>query len=259
MAERGGVPDSSRHDLRSGRGGTTPAANRFRDDAMLPILSDRHSHPAEEFRKLAVQLETRAHGAGRVSLVVSPLEGEGKTVTAANLALALAEKEGRRVLLLDLDLRRPRIEPFLAEQGRAGLADILREDSTLDAAVQSCRREHLHVLTAGKSSGRSLLRLEPGRMTPLLRRLREEYDWIVGDCPPLLPFAETRALAALAEDVVLVVRAEQTPRASVAEALAVIDEEKLAGVVLNAVPEGHWMHYGYRYAYGNREGGPERS
>jgi len=259
MAERGGGPESSRRELRPGRGGTTTATNRFRDDAMLPMLSDRQAHPAEEFRKVAVQLESRARNAGRVLLVLSPLEGEGKTVTATNLALALAEKEGRRVLLVDLDLRRPRVEPFLLEQGRVGLADILRESATIDGAVQDCRREHLHVLTAGKSAGRSLSRLEPGRMAPLLRRLREEFDWIVGDCPPLLPFAETRALATLAEDIVLVVRAEQTPRSAVAEALAVIDEEKLAGLVLNAVPEGRWMRYGYRYAYRWREQGPAGS
>ena len=259
MVERGGIPDAGRRELRPGRGGTTPAANRFRDDWMLPVLSDRHAPAAEEFRKVVVQLEARAQGGGRVLIVVSPLESEGKTVTATNLALALAEKEGRRVLLLDFDLRRPRVEPFLAEQGRVGLADILREESTLDAAIQACRREHLHVLTAGRASTRSLSRLEPGRMAPLLRRLREDFDWIVGDCPPLLPFAETRALAALAEDVVLVVRAEQTPRSAVAEALAVIDEEKLAGVVLNAVPEGRWMGYGYRYAYASRDDGSERS
>lgn len=257
MNERTGMPERFPREVNSGTPRPTSLVNRFRADRMVVLQQDPHSPAAEEFRKVAVLLRRDGSplGASRTGalMVVSPLEGEGKTITAMNVALALGEEVGRRTLLVDFDLRRPRLEGFLVEGGRPGLADLLRGDVKLAGALQNCPREQLHVLTAGTRPGATTRLLSGERLERLLAALRGQFDFVIGDCPPILPFAESRVLAGLADSALMVARAELTPRTSLAEALSLVEEEKLAGVLLNALPENRWLRYGYRYAYQWRE------
>lgn len=236
-----------------GRTGVTIPVNVFRNDPFLPVRSAPQSHAAEEYRKIIVKLEQassdRSPGPYGCMMVLSPLASEGKSVTAANVALALAADAGRRTLLVDFDLRRPGMERFLVQQKRKGLADVLRGDANLESLVQYCPRERLHVLTAGLAAGAGVGLPGPDRLADLLARLRGSYDSVIGDCPPLLPFAESRTLAGLSDSVLLVARAEVTPRAALAEAVAMLNPAKLLGVVLNAVPSGIGSYYGSGYGY----------
>ncbi len=230
-----------------GRAGVTNL-NRFRKDPYLVLLTARRSHAAEEFRKIVVCLgeeESASAGPSGLLMVLSPLEGEGKTLTALNLALALAQDSERRTLLVDFDFRRPRVEEFLVERGRDGLADALREKGSVEDLIQFCPREKLHVLTAGSSAEQSATLLHSENLKPLLAQLRNSFDIVVGDCPPLLPFAESRALASKGDSVVMVVRAESTPRSALTEAVALLDPQRFRGVVLNAVPANRWLRYRY--------------
>ena len=222
--------------------------NHFRKDPYLVLLTARRSHAAEEFRKIVVCLgeeESPSAGPSGLLMVLSPLEGEGKTVTTLNLALALAQDSERRTLLVDFDVRRPRVEKFLLDRGRDGLADVLREKGSVEDLIQYCPREKLHVLTAGSSAEQSATLLHSENLQPLLAQLRSSFDVVVGDCPPLLPFAESRALASKGDSVVMVVRAESTPRSALTEAVALLDPQRFRGVVLNAVPANRWQRYVY--------------
>ena len=237
--------------LKSGKKGVTVQLNHFRSDPILVVLSESTSMAAEEFRKLVVRLEHSSSpfrkGAAGTFIILSPLEGEGKTLGSVNIALALAEKSARRTLLIDFDLRKPRIEEFLMESGRPGLADALRDQGDVDDLIQYCPREQLHVLTAGTSPEKSVHLLSTGRISTLLTQLKERFDCVVGDCPPLLPFSEGRVLASVADTVMLIARAERTPRSALIEAVSLIEPERLFGVILNAVPSMRWRKYGYGY------------
>jgi len=258
MDPGGGARGTFPRGVGAGRVGPTARENRFRNDPQVVLVHDRHSHAAEEYRKAAVRL-AQAAGARSSPLglvvVVSALEGEGKTLTAMNTALALAEEGERRTLLVDFDLRRPRLDDFLVERGRPGLAEELRGEDGPQERVQYCPAERLFVLAAGVDPERCVTLLTAERIAALLTKLRGAFDCIVGDCPPILPFAESRVLAAMADAVLLVARAEVTPRAALAESLALIDPDRLLGVVLNALPQGRWSRYAYKYAYRWRGGG----
>ena len=133
------------------------------------------------------------------------------------------------------------------ESGRPGLADALRDKGDVDDLIQYCPREQLHVLTAGTLPEKSVHLLSTGRISTLLTRLKERFDCVVGDCPPLLPFSEGRVLASVADTVMLIARAERTPRSALIEAVSLIEPERLFGVILNAVPSMRWRKYGYGY------------
>lgn len=238
------------------RGTGVILVNRFRPDPLVVLLEAPHSAAAEEYRKVLAGGLGPGEGASAGTLaVVSALPGEGKSLTAVNLALALAEHFPRKVLLVDFDLRRPSLEGFLVEKRRRGLADVLSGTVKLEEAIQNCAREKLSVVTAGWKRETAAQELEPRVVSRLLGRLRERFEIVVADCPPLLPFAESRHLARVAEHVLLVARAEVTPRSALQEAVELVDPDRLIGVLLNAMPARRWERYGYRYAYRWREEG----
>jgi capsular exopolysaccharide synthesis family protein len=222
--------------------------NRFRSNPRVVMLAAPNSAAAEEYRKVVVGSSATKPVRGTLA-VLSPLEGEGKTLTSVNLALALAERHPRKVLLVDFDLRRPSIEGFLADRSRPGLAELLRGSERLSDVLQNCPREHLSVLSAGRRPETAVRLLDSGRIAVLLATMVERFDVVVADCPPLLPFAESRSVAAAVNWAVLVARAEVTPRSALQEALELISPDRLIGVLLNAMPSHRWERYGYRYAY----------
>ena len=253
MSEGKGMRGRFPRQVESGSPGVTILVNRFREEEQIVLQQAPHSHAAEEFRKVAVLLRREGSPLGEARsgclMIVSPLEGEGKTLTAMNVALALGEETARRTLLVDFDLRRPQLETHLVETGRPGLADLLRGEVNLGEALQNCPREGIHVLTAGTRPDNATRLLNGERIERLLQALRQGFNIVVGDCPPVLPFAETRLLAGLSDAVLMVARAEATPRAALVEAVGLIDGGKLAGVVLNAIPDNRWLRYGYGYGY----------
>ena len=225
-----------------------------------PIIGGRHTHGhrAEAYRKIRTSLQfvdvDRAH---KVLLVTSSVPAEGKSVTACNLALSLAET-GRRVLLIDADLRRPRAARYLGLPGGAGLTSVLLNQSSHTAAVQSWGLTPFWVLASGAIPPNPSEMLGSQHMHKLLADLRDEYDVILVDAPPVLPVADALAIAPACDGAILVVRYGRTRRDQVTQTAAALRkaEVDVLGTVLNRAPRRGRDSYYYEQYTSERDGDP---
>ncbi|HET9481604.1 MAG TPA: AAA family ATPase [Candidatus Polarisedimenticolia bacterium] len=227
-------------------------------DEVLVSLFDQAGLAGEQFRKLQARLRAlkNATGGSLTTIVVtSPLMGEGKTACAANLAVALSGEPDRRVLLLDCDVRKPRVHAFLEQAPRRGLLDLLEGRCKFSEAVMTMPGGTLDVVTlpapsAGNGARPHSLPIE--QLKVLLGSLKKNYEFIICDSPPLLPTADAGALADICDGTIMVIRAGATPRPAAARALASINKQKLIGFLLNGVLESRMGSYYYKY-YGEDE------
>ena len=184
-------------------------------------------------------------------MVTSALPGEGKTFTAANLALSIAMELEDRVLLVDGDVAHPRLLELLGVRESPGLLDLLsRPDAALEDAVLQTNLDRLMLLPAGSHQRRATELLASDRMAHLMDRLamRLPGHIIIFDSPPLLPTTEARVLATYAGQIVMVVAADSTSRQAVEEALATIERCECVMMMLNkADSSGGASSYGYGY------------
>jgi capsular exopolysaccharide synthesis family protein len=208
----------------------------------LVVLGAPGSAAAEQYRVLHQRLlQLAARRPLRVVAVTSAARGEGRTTTAANLALTAAQ-EGRSTLLVEADLRRPSLARLLGLAPRAGLAEVL--DGTAELGQAVVRVGPLAVLCAGEAREADVTRRP--RAATLLEQLRSAWDLVVLDAPPALAFADGDRIAAGADAALLVVRAGSTPREVVRLALEALGD-RAAGIVLNdvdvdAVAHGRWIY-----------------
>jgi capsular exopolysaccharide synthesis family protein len=215
------------------------------DDSMLP--SSR-----EQYRRLAASLhQAQRTSKTKVVMVASAVGGEGKTLTAANLALTLSESYLRNVLLVDGDLRRPSLHTVFQVDGNPGLSDglIAADEPKLPLHRLSPR---LTILPAGRPTSDPIGALTSDRMRLLIDEAREVFDWVIIDTPPVGLLTDAALLSAMADGVVLVVKAGSTPYDMVNRAVDLIGRERLMGVVLNRATEmPHRSNYDYsNYYYG---------
>jgi receptor protein-tyrosine kinase len=223
---------------------------RWKTSEILVSLHDRASLAGEQFRKMGIRIEALNESLGgqlKLILVTSPLMGEGKTVTAANLAISLAREEGRRVALVDCDTRNPRVQGLFDPMPSRGMYEMLAKDASIDDAVMRAEGVPLDVLALPRGPARRLDPMPMERLKGVFARLRERYDLVICDAPPVLPVADTAALARQSDGVIVVVRSGRTPRQAVSRTLAGIDRNKLIGFVLNAVSERSVASYYYPY------------
>ncbi|WP_242335826.1 MULTISPECIES: CpsD/CapB family tyrosine-protein kinase [Anaeromyxobacter] len=221
---------------------THPAAA---PEKKLVALAAPDSPAADQYRVLYQRLaRLAARRAMRVVAVTSASRGEGRTTTAANLALTAAQ-EGRAVVLVDADLRRPSVASLFGLAPRAGVAEVL--DGTAELSQAIVRVGMLSVLCAGEVRD-PVAAIRHPRTAALVEQLRAAYDLVVLDAPPALAFADGERLAGAADAAVLVVRAGATPRQVVRLALESLGD-RAAGVVLNdvdpeSVAHGRWLYGG---------------
>jgi capsular exopolysaccharide synthesis family protein len=213
---------------------------------------DREMMPAsrEQYRRLAAALhQTQGVTGLKVVLVVSAVAGEGKTLTAANLALTFSESYQRRVLLIDGDLRRPSLEPLFKITSGAGLNEGLtapvEETMTLRPITP-----RLMVLPAGQATADPIAGLTGDRMRRLVEEARAAFDWIILDTPPVGLLPDASLLASMADGAVFVVRAESTHYDLVQRAIHALGRERILGVVLNRAAMTGNGYYSYQYGYG---------
>jgi polysaccharide biosynthesis transport protein len=217
-------------------------------DAVVSIV-DPKSVPAEQYQILATRFRRIAKPTGGlVVMVTSSAGGEGKTLTSVNLAASLATS-GAKVLLIDADLRRPRVHDYLGlrathDQGLAGLM----QDPSGDISKYALKVGGLTVLPGKSAVLNPLHLLASSAVPPVIERLRSQFQFIVIDSPPMLPLADGMVLGGLADRVVVVVRARQTTFAVLQRAIESLDSAKLAGVILNDVDMKH-SRYAYVYRY----------
>jgi polysaccharide biosynthesis transport protein len=232
---------SSPPDSPIGRYGETDSDPTGRLDDCLVSLVRPTSFQAEQYRALRFMIEQR-HAASGLSIVAvsSPGTGEGKTTTTINLAGALAQSPGVRVLLVDADLRHSSMAECLGLRDRhlAGLAEaILNPSLTLDQVVIRYPNFNLHVLPAGRSRGRPYEFFGSLRFRDLLSSARQLYDYVILDTPPLIPVPDSRVIATLVDGVLIVVAAHKTSQKVLTETLTISDPSKILGLVFNGDEE----------------------
>ena len=230
--------------------------------AMAVTLAHPMSHAAEAYRQLRTSLQFVNLGENRQAvLVTSPSAAEGKTTTAVNLAVALAQSE-KQVVLVDADLRRPRIHEYFGLDREFGLTTVLLGEARLQDALQRLDNlPNLRVLPSGPIPPNPAEVLANPKMADLLENLREA-DAVIVDSPPTLPVADAQAIASRVDAVLLVTQAGVTTTKAVVRALELLAQvgAPMGGLLINAVPDNRrgWYnyyygpYYGYRYRNGQR-------
>jgi tyrosine-protein kinase len=193
----------------------------------------------------------RAESGLHVLGITSPGPGDGKTVTTLNLAGALGQSSGARVLVIDADLRKPSVAEYLGLNLRLpGLADALADPSyALAGVVRRLEGFNLSVLPAGKPQIAPYELLNSPRIDGLLKEARSHFDCVLIDTPPCVPMPDCRLIERWVDGFLVVVGAHRTPRKLLAEALAAIDIAKVAAVVFNADDRPASGYYGSYGAY----------
>jgi len=204
-------------------------------DGNVVTLTAPASVAADQFRTLYFRLE-RLKQVRPLKLVAitSAISGEGKTVTAVNLALAAARAgPDRRVLLLDADLRRGRVAEMLGIRRSPGLKELLAGEAEIRDAVRRFQGERLAVVPCGAVAEEPTGALASPAMRALLERVRGHFDEVYLDVPPVLPFADAAIVGGLADGVLLVIRASHTPARHVHQAVETLAGAPIVGCVLN--------------------------
>ncbi len=218
----------------------------------LIVHQDATSPRAESFRTLRTNLQFLDAGRTERSFVItSSIQSEGKSTTAANLAITLADA-GARVLLVGADLRRPKAGKYLGIESAVGLTDVLIGRVDLETAVQRWGRSELFVLPAGAIPPNPSELLGSSLMESLIARLDSEFDIVLYDAPPLLPVTDAAVLARLVGGTVLIVAAGRAHGPQVESAIQALETvgAPLSGVVLTMLPSKGPDAYGYgRYGY----------
>lgn len=224
----------------------------FDQDAMKkPLLTQAkaQSPRAESFRQLRTNLQfANVSGKAASVLVTSSLPGEGKSTTAANLAISVAQA-GRTVCLVDADLRRPMVNEYLGLDRNAGLTTALVGNADVNDLLQPWGHDSLYVLTSGAIPPNPSELLGSDEMKMLIERLEQAFDIVIVDAPPLLPVTDAAVLSRHVGGVVVVVGAFKTKQHDLDKSLKALEmvEANILGVVLNRLPVKGPDAYAYAY------------
>lgn len=203
----------------------------------------------EQYRHLAAVMHHAQKASNvRSVMVTSALPAEGKTLTATNLALTLSESYQRRVLLIDADLRRPRMREMFALSPTEGLTDSLALTRDGKLPVHQITPT-LWVLTAGRVVPDPMSLLVSPAMKQLIDDAKDSFDWVVVDTPPVGLLSDANLLAAMIDTTLLVVSARSTPYPMVQRAAQAVGTSRILGVVLNRAEKSGVTAYGY---YGSK-------
>ena len=201
------------------------------------VNTTEHTVAVEQYRRVAAVLhEHQAEGKLKSVMITSALPHDGKTLTVVNLALTLSDSYGRRVLVIDADLRWPSLHTILGIKNERGLSEALRQEQGDVALVQV--NERLSALTAGRPGPTPLAGLSSQRMADLLQQCAANFDWVLVDSPPVGVLPDAQVLARLVGGVIMVIGAGSTPAAAVERAIAELGgPEPIIGTILNRVDE----------------------
>jgi capsular exopolysaccharide synthesis family protein len=216
-----------------------------------PLLTDLGSFAprTEAFRVLRTNLQfLDLDRQPRCLVISSALQGEGKTMASTNLAIALAQT-GRRTLLIDGDLRRPRVAGQLGLDAAVGLTTVLVGNTDVQDAIQVHEDSGLHFLASGAKPPNPTEILQSRVTHDLVRELCDSYDMVIIDGPPLLPVADASVLATIADGVILVVHHGKTSRDAVGDAIKRLEQVggRLFGIAVNMIPKRATGGYYYYY------------
>lgn len=217
-------------------------------DERLISLANPKSPIAEQFRTVRTNIEFSSPDADlRTIVVTSPNQAEGKSTITANIAVVFAQ-QGKRVLVIDSDLRKPTVHCIFHMENHIGLSNILTRQAIFEKTVKITKQENLWVLTSGPIPPNPLELLSSRGMSALLEKAKNEYDIIILDSPSVLAVTDAQVLSSLTDGVVLVVSNGKTKIDSAKKTKELLEsvKAKILGVVLNnkKVQENQYYYYG---------------
>ena len=231
---------------------------RAATDSLLIDISRPHEAPMEEFRTLRTRLNhMKSLQPIHTIVVTSPSPAEGKSLSAANLALAESHLAGNSTLLADFDFRRPIIHTMFGVNRSPGITDYLLGKAPLSKCIKKIAGTTLYVMPAGEAVINPLELLNLRDVKLLMDRLPSIFDWVILDSPPLLFAADANLLSTLCHGILLVVRIGQTTIDSVTRAMQSLCNNNVLGIVVNGARRGElYSKYTYYHSYYTpREGG----
>ena len=226
------------------------AQREWRPEAatMLFMNGDDSARGTEEFRTLRSRLyHLREKMTLKKILVTSALPREGKSFTSSNLAQVVVRQHGRRALLIDADLRAPRLHQMLGTTSDPGLSDYLTGKSDEFSIMQRGPLENLFFIPSGTGVADPAELVGNGRLKLLLQRVEPLFDWIIIDSPPAVPVSDASVLAKACDGVLMVVRSNSTPVDLARRARQEFPDEMLIGAVLNGTSEDALPYARYYY------------
>ncbi len=239
---RSGLPRDSDFPVRLEDLASRCQSAEWKPDAQRMLSFDlRGTNPVglEEFRTLRSRLyQMRQRQTLSRLLITSALPGEGKTFVSANLAQVFVRQRGRKVLLVDCDLRLSRLHEVLGAPSKPGVTDYLKGDANEFEIVQKGPLENLYFIPGGRSISNPADLLAGNRLALLLDRLGPMFDWVIVDTPPAVPIADASIIANLCHGVLIVISSGSTPFDLAQKASKEFRQTPVLGTVLNRVPKG---------------------
>ncbi len=256
MDNKGRKPDISKTAIKK----TADIHINGNNDCIVTI-SEHNAPIKEEYKKLKSMLirETKEEFLNTI-MISSAVPGEGKSITAINLAISLAQEIDHSILLVDADLRKPKIHEYLGVQFESGLSNYLRQEINISDLLIKTGIGNLVLLPAGQLVDNPVELLSSVKMSNLIKELKQRYmdRYIIIDTPPILSCAEGIAIGSNVDGVIFVVQEGRAQKKTIIDALDLIKDLNILGVVYNNVSaaslNGHYSsYYQHNYHYRKRE------
>ena len=221
----------------------------------LISIDNPHSIITEQYRILYTKIDDiNEKSGGNIFAITSSIRGEGKTMSALNLAVVMARDFGKKTLLLEGDFKTPSLIRFIKQELQSDLVDVLLSKKHIqhtsipfsDTLIPFAD-DNLSILPAAKSVSNSSGLVSSQSMKALLNVLKEQYDFVLIDTPPILPLSDMNVFAEVVDGIIIVVRAERTPKGALVKALDTLASEKIIGFVLTDVRQSLPKYYQYTY------------
>ena len=222
------------------------------------MLTQQNSVAAERFRRLKTRLVNERQGNERVISITSAAPDEGKSFVSLNLAMAFAA-ENPSTLLIDADLRRPSLQRWLTPTPTIGLTELLTDQIELEHVLFPTKNSRVTVLPAGGTPTDPTALLSSKKFNALMADLRQQYEWILIDTPPVVLFSDADAVGAACDGALLVVRSGRTPKPMFKQAVKSLTSAPILGTVINDVTfnlpdrQSHYSSYYHWYYYEDRK------
>lgn len=213
----------------------------------LPVMHDKFPMIPEPYRVLYTKLEEISlRQSCNTYAITSAIPTEGKTVTSLNLSYIMAQEFNKKVILVEFDLKRPSLLSYFMNPGDGcDLVEVIKGERDIHEAIMKLQDSNLHFLAVRSSVKNSSELLSFARTQQVLKTLKTEFDYVIIDCPPILPLADMNIISKLVDGLILVVRAGKAPKDIILKASKSLPGKNIVGLVLNGANISYKNYYYY--------------